>query len=89
MHTFIEYQPLCEGKCFALSKLALNGLGPWLEPDVESLTSSREDVMIFSVSVMMHNVFKSWALIICIAFSPYSSMHQSTPLVLLLDAVIS
>ena len=72
MHTFIEYQPLCEGKYFALSKLALSGLGPWLELDVESLTPSREDVMIFRVSVMMHNIFKSWALIICIAFSPYS-----------------
>lgn len=72
MDIFIEHQPLCEGKYFPLSK-------PWLELDLGSLLPSREDVIIFSVSIMIHKIFKTWALIICIAFSPYSSMHHFTP----------
>ena len=61
-----------KGSIFPLSK-------PWLELDLGSLISSREDVIVFSVSIMIHKIFKTWALIICIAFSPYSSMHHFTP----------
>ena len=72
MDIFIEYQPLCEREYSPLSK-------PWLELDLGSLIPSREDVIIFSVSIMIHKISKTCALIICIAFSPYSSMDNFTP----------
>ena len=72
MDIFIEYQPLCEWEYFPLSK-------PWLELDLGSLIPSTEDVIIFSVSIMVHKISKTCALIICIAFSPYSSMDHFTP----------